>query len=572
MRLFLTGWICALALITSSPAKTNGETQKKAILFADHNRTFYVFTPGDLATPAPLLLLLHGSGRNGMSLIGPWRALAQKEGLILVAPDSNDPLHWDYQKDAPDFLQAVLTQVESDHVVDTQRVYLFGHSAGSMYALLLAIAESEYFAAIAIHAGSLAEDNFKLIPTAKRRIPISIWAGTNDSLFPPAVVIATRNAFKNAGFHAELHEMAGHDHDYYRVADTVNKEAWLFLKTNRLATSPNFVTLEQFMNPIVRKDSQASQTEAKPSAELKLEPPKLFAPAEWDSAKPYIDYSLPQLTASVPELKGLVATPDQQLLAELVKKTSNKSLDLLTKMPNVISREDVTIEFGSRHLTAHQHFEYLVLRYEGDGAVTLDEYRTDKSKNEAAPLSHGSANAWVLFHPGNLAESRFRYLGRQHIDGHNTMVLAFAQIPEKVKFPGHVEFEGAAIPVLFQGIAWIDDTDFRIVRLRSDLLAPRPEIYLNRLTSEVSFSEVHIRAPEAVEPLWLPHEVTITWNFRGQVVKQRHQYSGFHLYQNHNVKAYGATPSCQKRKLNSSTASPISCVVDLPPECPAFNS
>jgi len=383
MRLFLTVWTCALALISSSPAKTNGETQKKAILFADHNRTFYVFTPRDLATPAPLLLLLHGSGRNGMSLIGPWRALAQKEGIILVAPDSSDPLHWDYQKDSPDFLHAVLTQVETDHIVDTQRVYLFGHSAGSMYALLLAIAESEYFAATAIHAGSLAEDNFKLIPTAKRRTPISIWAGTNDALFPPAVVIATRNAFKTAGFPAELHEMAGHDHDYYRVADTVNKEAWLFLKTNRLATSPNFVTLEQFMNPIVRKDSQASPTEAKPGAELKLEPPKLFAPADWDSAKPYIDYSLPQLTASVPELKGLVAAPDQQLLAELMKKTSNKSLDLLTKMPNVISREDVTIEFGLRHQTAHQHFEYLVLRHEGEGAVTLDEYRTDKGKNEA---------------------------------------------------------------------------------------------------------------------------------------------------------------------------------------------
>jgi len=134
----------------------------------------------------------------------------------------------------------------------------------------------------------------------------------------------------------------------------------------------------------------------------------------------------------------------------------------------------------------------------------------------------------VLFHPGNLVESRFRFLGHQRMDGHATLVLAFAQIPDKVKFPGQVDFGGTSIPVLFQGIAWIDESDFRIVRLRKDLLAPRPDIYLRTLTSEVRFSEV--RLPETADPLWLPQEATITWDFKRQVVQQLHQYSGFHLY------------------------------------------
>ena len=95
----------------------------------------------------------------------------------------------------------------------------------------------------------------------------------------------------------------------------------------------------------------------------------------------------------------------------------------------------------------------------------LEEYRTDKAKTGAAPLSQGSANAWVLFHPGNLAESRFRYLGRQRMDGHSTVVLAFAQSPHKAKFPGQVNVGGALVPPLYQGIAWIDESDFRIVRL-----------------------------------------------------------------------------------------------------------
>src|SRR5271170_6642271 len=177
MRRFLIGWACALAAVTLSMAKTGGKPEKETLRFGGESRIYYVFTPDGLAARAPVLLRLHGSGRDGMSLIDPWRGLAQKEGIILVAPDSSDPTKWDYRKDSLDFLHAVLEEVESKYSVDPRRVYLFGHSAGAMYALYLSIVESEYFAATAIHAGSLAEGNFKLIDSAQRRIPIAIWVG-----------------------------------------------------------------------------------------------------------------------------------------------------------------------------------------------------------------------------------------------------------------------------------------------------------------------------------------------------------------------------------------------------------
>jgi hypothetical protein len=99
-----------------------------------------------------------------------------------------------------------------------------------------------------------------------------------------------------------------------------------------------------------------------------------------------------------------------------------------------------------------------------------------------------------------------------------------------VKFPGQVNFQGTSIPILYQGIAWIDESDFRIVRLRTDLLSPRPDIGLRMLTSEVHFSEVQIQAAESSPPLWLPQEVKITWDFKGERLQQVHQYSDFHLY------------------------------------------
>ena len=72
-----------------------------------------------------------------MSPIDPWKGLAQKEGLILVAPDSIHSTMWDQRLDGPHFLHAVLTEVESKNAVDPRRVYLFGHSGGAMYALYL---------------------------------------------------------------------------------------------------------------------------------------------------------------------------------------------------------------------------------------------------------------------------------------------------------------------------------------------------------------------------------------------------------------------------------------------------
>ncbi len=524
MRQFLVGWICAFAVMTPSLARTSAEPHRETLRFDGENRVYYVFVPSGLAAPAPALLLLHGSGRNGMSLINPWRGLAQKEGIILVAPDSSDSTKWDFRKDSLDFLHAVLEEIESKYAVDRRRVYLFGHSAGAMYALYLSIAESEYFAATAIHAGSLAEGNFKLIDSAKRRIPISIWVGTGDTFFPLPLVRATRDAFNARGFAVELHEISGHDHDYYRVASKVNADAWQFLKTNRLAKDPDFVPLAQVLNPIIKIESQS-----RPNPEPELMVPAFETPV-WTSAKPYLDEPLPRLIALIPELHRLNPASDQQPLTELLKKASDKSLDLLRRMPNVISRENVEIKVEPRGPTAHQQFDYLVLRHEASGVVTLDEYRTDKKKALTPVLSQGAANAWVLFHPANLVESRFRYLGRQNMDGHATVVLGFAQIPDRVKFPGQVKFEGTPIPVLCQGIAWIDESDFRIVRLRTDLLAPRPDIYLRALTREVVFSEVRIPGNEAVEPLWLPQKVTVRWDFKGQVVRQIHQYSGFHLY------------------------------------------
>jgi poly(3-hydroxybutyrate) depolymerase len=187
---------------------------------------------------APALLLLHGSGHHGMSLIDPWKDLAAKDGIILVAPDSSDSSQWNQTADGPDFVHAVVEAAKSKYPIDPRRVYLFGHSAGAVYALYLSAIQSEYFAATAIHAGALLTNDLKIVAIATRKIPIAIWVGTNDPYFALILVPATRDAFDSRGLPVQLTEMPGHDHNYYAMAAKINPAIWEFLEANTLESDP----------------------------------------------------------------------------------------------------------------------------------------------------------------------------------------------------------------------------------------------------------------------------------------------------------------------------------------------
>jgi poly(3-hydroxybutyrate) depolymerase len=57
----------------------------------------------------------------------------------IVAPDAYDSSAWSLKIDSPEFLRAVVEQVKARHAVDESRIYLFGHSAGAVHALVIAI-------------------------------------------------------------------------------------------------------------------------------------------------------------------------------------------------------------------------------------------------------------------------------------------------------------------------------------------------------------------------------------------------------------------------------------------------
>jgi predicted esterase len=214
---------------------------RESILSNKKRRTFYLYVPLSAKSPAPLIVLLHGSGRDGMSLVEKWKELADKEGVIIVGPDSDGASGWSMPRDGPDFLRDLVENLKSKYPINPRRVYLFGHSAGAVFALIMSTIESEYFAATAIHAGAFRQpEEYKTISDSNHRIPIAIWVGTNDQYFSLRDVRATREAFRSKGFTIEVTEMPGHNHWYYDLAPSINASAWEFLRKYELTSDPRY--------------------------------------------------------------------------------------------------------------------------------------------------------------------------------------------------------------------------------------------------------------------------------------------------------------------------------------------
>ena len=236
-------WLAGLVLFGFSALMLGAkpDVQKLSLTSSGKVRTYWLYLPeAKESAPRPLLLLLHGSTQNGESLVRPWKDLADKEGIVLAGPDSLDSVHWRTPTDGPAFLRDVVDAVAARTPVDPRRVYLFGHSAGACMALEMGAFESNYFAAVAIHAGAIPTEDFGAFDWATRKTPYAFWIGTRDQFFSLDWVKANRDALKSRGFPVEYTEMAGHDHNYYSVAKDVNRQVWDFLKPLRLPSDPKY--------------------------------------------------------------------------------------------------------------------------------------------------------------------------------------------------------------------------------------------------------------------------------------------------------------------------------------------
>lgn len=245
MRLAILSAIVLLAVgqtaLGNPLTSSKSQITKQTIEFDGKKRGYYLYVPEKVASKPALILTLHGSGRDGNSLVEKWKDIADQEGFILVGPNSMNPARWSSADDSEEFLHELVEQLKGTYSIDPKRVFLFGHSAGAVYALNLSMSQSEYFAATAVHAGSWrSSGELNIVRLAKRKTPIAIFVGDVDQYFPLDSVKQTEELLKSNQFPIQVTVMKGHDHWYYDLAKDINRNAWAFLKQHSLDAEPKF--------------------------------------------------------------------------------------------------------------------------------------------------------------------------------------------------------------------------------------------------------------------------------------------------------------------------------------------
>ena len=133
-----------------------------------------ITVPGsyDAGTPAPLVVLLHGYTSSGASqdrYMG-FSAIADTYGFLLVSPDGDkesggdENSFWNASSACCNFFQSnvddstyiidIIKKVKADFNIDSNRVYLIGHSNGGFMSYRVAYDHSETIAAVVSLAGA----------------------------------------------------------------------------------------------------------------------------------------------------------------------------------------------------------------------------------------------------------------------------------------------------------------------------------------------------------------------------------------------------------------------------------
>jgi len=223
----------------------------------------------------------------------------------------------------------------------------------------------------------------------------------------------------------------------------------------------------------------------------------------------------------------------------LLKKVGERVETFFHDFPNTVSKEQIRQERSNLSTgiknSVTQNFNYSF--YPDKDGYFWEETRMDSKgrplRNDQISgfsfLTWGFAGMCMLFHPRHQFGSRFRYLGKQ-ISGSHAEVIAFAQKPESGDVLGTYLGETMVTPalIMYQGLVWVDPETYQIVRMRTDLLAPRNDIGLSSQTSEIWFSEVRFKS--IPQTFWLPREVVVTSVILGQMCRNTHRYSDHQVF------------------------------------------
>jgi hypothetical protein len=256
-----------------------------------------------------------------------------------------------------------------------------------------------------------------------------------------------------------------------------------------------------------------------------------------------ISQPVSELERSVPSLAGMKADsgPLPGGMDELLKQVGVNVERFFNDVSSTLATEEVRMAAldsrGRPRFARSEQFSYRFTRHFFKGQPVLEESRDPLTKHMAPQpinpnfmLTSGFASSLILFHPSMQPGVSYRLLGRQQQRDGPAYVVGFAQRPGVSRPLGSFQNHGDGNAVTFyvQGIAWISADRHQVMRLRTDLLEPIPEVRLNRETCEISY--VPYRFSNAPEIFMLPGRVTVSVGWGRKRLRNEHLFLEYHLF------------------------------------------
>ncbi len=181
----MRGWVAAVIVcgvaLTVVGAAPVARTDTPACVPGLHTglvdgRPYAMYVPAAARTPAPTIVSYHGRLQSAMSQVGVLRAVADANGVVLVAPQARGG-KWSFGGADTRFTGAILDNLSCD---DPRRTYASGMSMGSAMTFAQACAQPRRFAAF----GGVGFEIYMPKCADPDPVPIVAFHGTADPIVP----------------------------------------------------------------------------------------------------------------------------------------------------------------------------------------------------------------------------------------------------------------------------------------------------------------------------------------------------------------------------------------------------
>jgi tetratricopeptide (TPR) repeat protein len=272
-----------------------------------------------------------------------------------------------------------------------------------------------------------------------------------------------------------------------------------------------------------------SKLEGRTASIGNVDPPSSGSKLEDSARLSAADVGPPDIDAAVPPvING--ACP----LTAILKEASGRTLDLIESLQRFSANErieqiDIDKNGKRRHSTAEEMNYVVQIERNSYGYPSVQEYRSGStSPQRISVMDSGTAAFALIFHPSHIENFDFRCEGLTELQGSTAWQVHFEESADPNKAFTAIHVGGSVYLPKFKGRAWITTSSYDVLRIETDLVAPIPNINLQREHQVINYAPV--KFPTRQVRLWLPESTSLYIAYRGRRYERVHRYSQFQVF------------------------------------------